>query len=120
MKHVVTTISSMVKYTETYTIFIKENVRCPLTLHKKVRVRFGRKTMLNRFTITTTEKILFCLLLTFPLVDYMLRNWVTFGGGLWDKAVILALLLFALINKLAMEREPSHLKTPFIVFILFG
>lgn len=76
--------------------------------------------MVNRLTLSTTEKIFFCLLLTFPLVDYILRNWITFGGGIWDKGVLVVLLLFAFINKLATEREQSHLKGPFIAFILFG
>jgi len=76
--------------------------------------------MLERFTFSHVEKALIILLLSFPFVDYILRNWINFGGGLWDKVVIFSLFTIAFVKKLNMDREESQLKTPFTIFIILG
>lgn len=74
--------------------------------------------MLQRFTFSNIETTLILLLISFPLFDFILRNWVKFGGGLWDKVVIFALILFAIIKKIDTNREETGLKQQFFAFIL--
>lgn len=76
--------------------------------------------MLQRLTLTTVEKAFIFLLLSFPLTDYILRNLIKFGGGLWDKAVLLLLIVLAFIKKLETDRQPTGLAAPFSAFILLG
>lgn len=74
----------------------------------------------DRLTLSNAEKVLLASLMAFPIVDYVFRHVIGFGGGLWDKGVILLLFILALLRKFETERPETGLKTPITVFVLFG
>lgn len=76
--------------------------------------------MLRRLTLPNFEKVMIVLLLSFPLLDYILRHWFKFGGGIWDKAVLIMLLGIALLRKFDTGRKPTGMKPQFIAFIMIG
>lgn len=76
--------------------------------------------ILKNLTINHVEKAALYSLLAFPIVDYILRHWIKFGGGLWDKAAIGFLLILAIIYKFQTDRVETNLKKPFIAYIMFG
>lgn len=76
--------------------------------------------MLQRFSITKTEVTLLVLLLSFPIIEFIFREWIPFGGSLWDKAVLFALFLVAFPRKFETNRLETGLTKQFSAFIILG
>src|SRR5699024_2918540 len=76
--------------------------------------------MLQRFTLTKIEVTLLMLLLSFPIIEFIFREWIPFGGSLWDKAVLFALFLIAFPRKYETNRLETDLTKQFSAFIVLG
>ncbi|WP_066633879.1 O-antigen ligase family protein [Desulfolucanica intricata] len=79
--------------------------------------RFG--SLLRLPFLTGTWLYLF---LAFPLLDYLLRNWlpVPVISSLWDEGVLAVLVVITLFQMLGSERELPAVKVPMLAFVLLG
>lgn len=62
------------------------------------------------------------LFLSFPLLDYVLRNWLPVPAipSLWDEGVLIVLLGFTLLQMMKTKREIPALKVPLLAFVMLG
>ncbi|USG64259.1 O-antigen ligase family protein [Brevibacillus ruminantium] len=62
------------------------------------------------------------ILIAFPIIDYVLRKFLPIPvlPSLWDKALLVVLLLFTFFAYLQTARKLPSIKHPFLAFIVYG